>query len=310
MELTIAIPVFNGELFLEKCVTSILSQNIDVRILILDDASTDRTGLICKVLKLQNSCIDYIRFTENSGSPDKRIEEAINLCETQYFGWIGVDDYYNPNALLSFLNVLKSDSNVDYVFSDLETFGDLSLAPKGYGTFKNYSRFEYLSYFHETLLPIIPMNGIWKTSYLRSCNGSAWQAYAETHNRSDVLNGLFHFSNNMNVRHIPKKLISYRLHSSCGTQDMESRIFSIKGLLAHYYNIVPIQDLELLHKCDKDSLLESAFNHIKKHISKYSTYLQFSAAQGEIYFACMMFLQNLNPEDLLTGLKKRIQESV
>ena len=47
-KVSIIIPVYNGEHFLNKCVDSVLNQNYkNVEIILVDDGSADRSGVIC-----------------------------------------------------------------------------------------------------------------------------------------------------------------------------------------------------------------------------------------------------------------------
>ena len=51
-KITIIIPVYNVENYLEKCLNSILNQTFkDFNVILVDDGSTDRTGKICDEFK-------------------------------------------------------------------------------------------------------------------------------------------------------------------------------------------------------------------------------------------------------------------
>ena len=53
--ISIIIPVYNVEKFLNKCLDSILSQTFtDYELIIIDDGSTDRSGMICDEYKAIN----------------------------------------------------------------------------------------------------------------------------------------------------------------------------------------------------------------------------------------------------------------
>ena len=51
MVFSIIIPVYNVESYLGECVNSIVSQNLkDIEIILIDDGSTDSSGVICDQL--------------------------------------------------------------------------------------------------------------------------------------------------------------------------------------------------------------------------------------------------------------------
>ena len=58
IKLSIIVPVYNAEEFLEKCLTSLVNQTIkDVEIILVDDGSTDRSLEICKAFAAADSRI-------------------------------------------------------------------------------------------------------------------------------------------------------------------------------------------------------------------------------------------------------------
>ena len=47
--ISVIIPAFNAEKYIERCLKSVINQDIDAyEIIVIDDGSTDRTGEICK----------------------------------------------------------------------------------------------------------------------------------------------------------------------------------------------------------------------------------------------------------------------
>ncbi|MBP9854301.1 MAG: glycosyltransferase family 2 protein [Candidatus Omnitrophica bacterium] len=72
MKLSVLMPVYNEEMWLEKIVQRVLSQRVDgitgMEIIIVDDASTDKTNdVISKLVKLHGDKITPVRHQENSG---------------------------------------------------------------------------------------------------------------------------------------------------------------------------------------------------------------------------------------------------
>lgn len=91
--LSIIIPVYNAEKYLEECLNSILSQNInrDYEIICVDDGSTDSSPEIISKYADQYSCIKVVK-KENGGVSSARnlgIEKAVG----KWIWFIDADDY-------------------------------------------------------------------------------------------------------------------------------------------------------------------------------------------------------------------------
>lgn len=306
--LTVLIPVYNGESYLAKCVQSIVHQQEVYKVIIHDDASTDQTSAIAKELESSFPNVNYIRTSENMGSADAAIGAAMDSCTSTYFTWIGVDDYFSENAFAKLTGVLQS-SDADYVYCDFDTFGDLSLAPQGYGTFTQISKSSYFRHFHETLLNEIPWNGVWKTSSLRRLQLS-WMIYEGVSTHSDVVNGLHQFTQGLKVLHVPEKLIHYHLRQSSGTHDVERRFSTLPHLLKNYYTIVSIEDLCELHNCAVPDLYQCAESHCKLTINRYKSYLMFSPIGPAEKWSLESFISSVDLNDTLAELHERVQAHV
>ena len=90
--ITVIIPVYNIENYLEKCVYSVMNQTYrNLQIILVDDGSVDSSGKICDELALKDQRIQVIH-KENGGPSDAR-NTGINLAEGKYIGFVDGDDY-------------------------------------------------------------------------------------------------------------------------------------------------------------------------------------------------------------------------
>lgn len=110
--LTIGMPVYNGEQFLESTLASILGQTFgDYELIISDNASTDQTEQICRDHAERDSRIRYIRQPRNAGAV-----RNWNLLPGEangiFFKWASAHDYYDPPFLERCLDVLRKREDV------------------------------------------------------------------------------------------------------------------------------------------------------------------------------------------------------
>ena len=95
----VIVPCYNYGRFLRECVESIISQEgVDVRVLILDDASSDDTEAVCHMLAEQDSRIEFRRHGVNKGHIDT-YNEGIEWLSGDYCVLISADDLLPPGSL-------------------------------------------------------------------------------------------------------------------------------------------------------------------------------------------------------------------
>src|SRR5919112_5909956 len=96
---TIGLPVYNGERFLEQALDGLLAQTFtDFELIISDNASTDRTPEICQAYAARDSRIRYVRQPENIGAgPNHNI--LVPMARGEYFKWASHDDLYDPDLV-------------------------------------------------------------------------------------------------------------------------------------------------------------------------------------------------------------------
>ena len=94
--ISVIVPVYNIEMYLERCVRSIMNQTYqNLEILLVDDGSTDGSGEICERLAKEDNRIKVFH-KENGGSSSAR-NLGIREAKGEYLGFIDSDDYIEPN---------------------------------------------------------------------------------------------------------------------------------------------------------------------------------------------------------------------
>ena len=119
---SVIIPVYNVEKYLEECIDSVLAQTYqNIEIILVDDGSTDSSGLICDRYAEKNTNISVIH-QKNSGLSAAR-NSGLNKASGDYIYFLDSDDYILNNAIENLLLVAEND-NSDIVFFDAYSFLD------------------------------------------------------------------------------------------------------------------------------------------------------------------------------------------
>ena len=109
---SIGMPVFNGESYLEETLESILIQTFqDFELIISDNASTDKTKDICQAYAVQDSRIQYYCNEQNLGAA-KNYNQVFALSSGEYFKWVAHDDPCAPRCLETCVNILDREPEI------------------------------------------------------------------------------------------------------------------------------------------------------------------------------------------------------
>ena len=109
---TIGIPVYNGEKFLEQAIVSMVGQTFtDLELIISDNASTDRTEDLSRTYESQDDRIRYVRNTRNLGAA-KNFNQLVYMARGEYFKWAAHDDVCAPDLLERSVSVLDDDDSI------------------------------------------------------------------------------------------------------------------------------------------------------------------------------------------------------
>src|SRR5258705_4297239 len=115
---SVIIPVYNAERYVEETIRSVFDQTLqDFEIIVLNDGSTDSSGEIIKRLQEEDNRIIYIS-KPNTGVSDTR-NIGISKARGKYLAFLDADDVWKPCNLEKKINSLK-DSGKKWVFCDHE----------------------------------------------------------------------------------------------------------------------------------------------------------------------------------------------
>ena len=123
-EVSIGLPVYNGERQIRNALDSLLLQTFtDFELIISNNASTDETESICKEYAKKDK-----RIKEFYQSKNTEILENFNFvlekANGKYFMWAGADDVWHPEFIRKNLEMLKSDNNAVGSISEIQFFNN------------------------------------------------------------------------------------------------------------------------------------------------------------------------------------------
>lgn len=134
---SIIIPVYNVQKYLERCITSIINQTYNnIEIILVDDGSTDKSGKMCDEWMNKDDRIVTIH-KENGGLSSAR-NTGMSKSNGKYLLFVDSDDYIDLNAVQTLVSTIESH-NADIVICNRYHFFE---SGKIFVKFKN--DYEYL----------------------------------------------------------------------------------------------------------------------------------------------------------------------
>ena len=107
---SIIIPVYNVEKYIEKCLISVINQNYNnIEIIVVNDGSTDKSEYyINRILKHCDNCI--IINQENKGLSEAR-NKGISLAKGKYLFLLDSDDYIKSDVIAKMVEKIEKDNS-------------------------------------------------------------------------------------------------------------------------------------------------------------------------------------------------------
>jgi glycosyltransferase involved in cell wall biosynthesis len=109
--ISVIVPVYNVEKYLEKCVNSIINQTYNnLEIILVDDGSKDNSGKLCDEFSKKDFRIKVIH-KENGGLSDAR-NAGLEVASGEYISFIDSDDFIDLD-FYEYLYLLQKENNAD-----------------------------------------------------------------------------------------------------------------------------------------------------------------------------------------------------
>lgn len=118
-KLSVIVPLYNSEQYIEQCIKSIQNQSYrDIQIIIVDDGSTDNGVEICRKLSKEDGRIKIIQ-QENQGLLRARYTGLVN-CETEYATFVDADDFISEESYIYSIDAMEND--VDMIMFEISRY--------------------------------------------------------------------------------------------------------------------------------------------------------------------------------------------
>ena len=175
--LSVIIPVYNVENYLNECLDSVTSQTLeDMEIICIDDGSTDNSPNILKEYQKKDSRIKIIT-KENGGQATAR-NLGIKEAQGEYIAFVDSDDFIEP-TMFEKLYTKAKDNNLDIAMCKIATFDNQTEEIKDnvwyymLGVFRDFDKdiFNHKDTKEFTChIAVTPYNKLYKTTLLKENN--------------------------------------------------------------------------------------------------------------------------------------------
>ena len=128
-KVSIIVPVYNVEKYLDKCIESIVNQTYrNIEIILVDDGSPDKCPEICNEWAKKDDRIKVIH-KENGGLSSAR-NAALEIAQGDYITFVDSDDWIENDMIQSMLTcAAKNDADIvccGFYFDNVDTTGPVS----------------------------------------------------------------------------------------------------------------------------------------------------------------------------------------
>ena len=113
-KISVIIPIYNVEKYLRHCVDCVLSQTFtDLQVLLVDDGSTDSSGVICDEYAERDSRI--LVFHKDNGGVSSARNIGLDNADGKYIIFLDADDFWNKDTALERLFDIAEKNDLDIV---------------------------------------------------------------------------------------------------------------------------------------------------------------------------------------------------
>lgn len=232
MLLSVIIPVYNSELFLERCIKSIIAQRIsDAEFIFINDGSTDSSHEILEFYKEKDNRIIVIN-QENLGVSKAR-NKALSICKGKYVGFVDADDYIDRRMFeLLLMKILNDKSDLVicnytkiYYENELQIKKDIIFKENNYeNDITNY----YIEYFCKNHDNGYLWNKLYRSEVIKNNNLKFKENLSMC---EDLLFNIEYLMNIKRISYINENLYNYILTNKSSTYKFHKNAFEARKLI-------------------------------------------------------------------------------
>lgn len=118
-KVSVIVPLFNAELYIERCLRSIVSQSHrNLEVIVVDDASTDASVKLVKEYMISHPCVRLLQHDTNQGSMYSR-RDGYEAATGDFVMFVDADDALPSDAVRQLTNIEK-DTEADIIVGTIE----------------------------------------------------------------------------------------------------------------------------------------------------------------------------------------------
>ncbi len=237
-KISVIIPLYNHEKYINEAVYSVLEQTFsDFELIIINDGSNDGSEEVVK--KIKDKRIKYY-YHENKGAHNT-INIGIKLAKGEYISILNSDDVYYTNRFEEFLKILEDNNSINAVFSHIEFINDQGNFTRYHGAKDNWTSHDSETSFKDEnniVLDLLAGNFLITTSNL-FCKKSVFQdiGFFQNLRYAHDYDFFLRLCYNFKVHIINLPLLRYRIHD-LNTYNLENEAeteFEVGLILSNFF---------------------------------------------------------------------------
>ena len=246
MKFSILVPVYNVEKYLEQCVEPLLNQTYkgEYEIILVDDGSTDSSGLICDSYKKNNPDKIRVIHKENGGHTSARLE-AIRNSTGEYSLFCDSDDFVETNLLETIDSVLNNNPDTDMVMYSFCYYENGNKKPRNISVWNDIEIFEgeQKKKLYELLITTPHLNTLWtkaiKTEILKN-DPTDYSAIKNKDIAEDAYIISYFLTACQKIINIDKPLYNYRIITESISRSYNPQKIERKNILFLYQRFMEL----------------------------------------------------------------------
>ena len=254
MKFSILVPVYNVEKYLEQCVESLLNQTYkgEYEIVLVDDGSTDSSGIICDRYAKNNPDKIRVFHKRNEGLVSAR-QAGIETAFGEYSLFVDSDDFVENNLLETVSNIIINNEKTDVVIFTMNYYDGTTKNPKkdlfrqNETVFKNNNKKEiYEALIRTPYVTSLCLKAI-RTSILKN-DPTDYSLYYDKNMAEDWFRSIHLLTTAERIVYINEPLYNYRTNDASISRSFRPETISKKNILYVYDRF-----MEYLPKWDMDT---------------------------------------------------------